>query len=219
MRFAKIEHFLSCHSVQWLRSWDNNDKTQQNVTLGPMDWFNGKSTAETTTMRWCHQPFLPTQKITSGHVWQFSISYHPKPKTKITCSNSTVHRTHRYWVIPFFPHSPSIFHGKITIFYGEITIKPSRCRPAPWPCGNRAPTAGRTRRWRAERRCLSHIFPRRHQKCGPEHGVNLQMAIWLNHVEPLWKMMDNSSVGMMTSQYMMESHYTNPNHQPAIILQ
>ena len=35
------------------------------------------------------------------------------------------------------------------------TQPPSRCRPAPWPCGNRAPTAGRTRRRRAERRCLT----------------------------------------------------------------
>jgi len=114
-----------------------------------------------------------------NHVWTCLTIFHIIPSKsknqKNTCSISTVHRMHRYWVIPFFPHSPSIFHGKITIFHGEITKKPSRCRPAPWPCGNRAPTAGRTRRWRAERRCLSHIFPRRHQRCGPEHGVYLQI--------------------------------------------
>ena len=135
---------------------------------------------------------------TKNHVWTCLTSFHIIPsKTKnqkITCSISFIQNA---WILnhPFFPHSPSIFHGKFTMFYGKTSIfhgeasifswwnhlKPSHCRPAPWPCGNRAPTAGRTRRWRAERRCLSHILPWRHQRCGPEHGYTYQymVNIWL----------------------------------------
>ena len=151
-------------------------KTQQNVTLCPMDWFNGKSTAETTTMRWCHQPFLPTQKSRLDMFDNFPYHTIQKQKPKkihvqlvqyIECIDTESSHS--------FPILPAFFMVKSPFFMVKSPKKPSRCRPAPWPCGNRAPTAGRTRRWRAERRCLSHIFPRRHQRCGPEHGVYLQI--------------------------------------------